>query len=114
MDTFQALADPVRRTLVEQLAVVGEAPAGALAELARERFGISQPTTSKHLKVLREAGVVTMSTDAQRRIYRLDPRPLAEMASWASRQATFWNDRLDALDAHLRPEPSAPTRKEQS
>lgn len=113
MDTFQALADPVRRTLVEQLAQVGESPAGVLADLARERFGISQPTTSKHLKVLREAGVVTTSTDAQRRIYRLDPRPLAEMASWASRQATFWNDRLDALEVHLRPDPSSHARKEQ-
>jgi DNA-binding transcriptional ArsR family regulator len=100
VDTFQALSDPVRRSLVEALAA-GERTAGALADHAHERFGISQPATSKHLKALREAGLVTTTVDAQRRIYRLDPEPLDEVASWARRQARFWTERLDDLEAHL-------------
>ena len=59
MDVFQAVADPVRRSIVERLADAGEASAGQLAEAVRVQFGISQPTTSKHLKVLSEAGLVT-------------------------------------------------------
>jgi DNA-binding transcriptional ArsR family regulator len=101
MDTFQAVADPVRRWIVERLAADGEATAGDLAELTRTEFGISQPATSKHLKVLREAGLVTSTVSAQRRIYRLDPRPLADIADWATRQHRFWNTKLDALTEHL-------------
>lgn len=99
MDVFQAVADPVRRSLVERLAAVGEASAGELASLAREGFGISQPATSKHLRVLREAGVVTSTVAAQRRVYRLEPRALAVLADWATRQQRYWNAKLDALAA---------------
>lgn len=101
MDVFQAVADPVRRSIVERLADAGEASAGQLAEAARVRFGISQPTTSKHLKVLREAGLVTSTVAAQRRVYRLDPRPLSDLADWATRQSGYWNLKLDALEQHL-------------
>ena len=101
MDVFQAVADPVRRSMVERLADRGEVTAGELAELAAERFGIRQPTASKHLKVLREAGLVTSTADAQRRVYRLDPGPLDELAGWAARQTRFWAGRLDALEHHL-------------
>jgi DNA-binding transcriptional ArsR family regulator len=101
VDVFQALADPVRRSIVERLADTGEASAGQLAEAARTRFGITQPTTSKHLKALREAGLVTTTVAAQRRVYRLDPRPLAELAEWASRQNRFWNRKLDLLEQHV-------------
>lgn len=101
MDVFQAVADPVRRSIVERLAATGEATAGQLAEATRVQFGISQPTTSKHLKVLREAGVVTSTVAAQRRVYRLDPHPLSDLADWAARQSRFWNSKLDALERHL-------------
>lgn len=101
MDVFQAVADPVRRSIVERLAATGEASAGQLAELGLSQFGISQPATSKHLRVLREAGVVTSTVAAQRRVYRLDPRPLADLADWATRQGRYWNDKLDALERHL-------------
>ncbi len=101
MDVFQAVADPVRRSIVERLAAAGEASAGQLAEAARMQFGISQPTTSKHLKVLREAGVVTSTVAAQRRVYRLDPRPLDDLAHWAARQSRYWNSKLDAFEQHL-------------
>lgn len=101
MDVFQAVADPVRRSIVERLAEAGEASAGELAESARAAFGITQPTTSKHLRVLREAGVVTSTVAAQRRVYRLDPRPLADLAAWAARQSRYWNAKLDALERHL-------------
>ena len=101
VDVFQAVADPVRRTMVERLADRGEATAGELSALAGELFGIRQPTASKHLKVLREAGVVTSSVDAQRRVYRLETGPLDDLAGWAARQARFWTGRLDALERHL-------------
>lgn len=101
MDVFQAVADPVRRDLVEQLADAGEASAGQLAAAARARFGISQPATSKHLKVLRDAGVVHRTVAAQRRLYRLEPAALQELAAWAERQTRFWEARLAALEGHL-------------
>jgi DNA-binding transcriptional ArsR family regulator len=84
VDVFQAVADKVRRRLVELLAD-GEATAGELAERMHTEFGISQPATSKHLRVLREAGMVTSRVDAQRRVYRLEARPLSEVVDWAQR-----------------------------
>lgn len=101
MDIFQAVADPVRRCIVEQLAREGAASAGRLAEVAYADFGISQPATSRHLRVLRESGVVACTAAAQRRLYRLQPEAVAELADWASRQVAFWNDKLDALEGHL-------------
>ena len=101
VDVFQAIADPVRRSFVERLADAGEATAGQLAASAAAQFGITQPTTSKHLKVLRQAGVVTSTVAAQRRVYRLDPRPLADLADWADRQSRFWQRKLDTLEQHL-------------
>ncbi len=92
------MADPVRRCVVERLADGGDATAGELADLAHRRFGISQPTASKHLKVLREVGVVSSTVDAQRRVYRLERRPLEDLVTWAAHQTRFWTDRLDALE----------------
>jgi DNA-binding transcriptional ArsR family regulator len=109
VDVFQAVADPVRRSIVERLADAGDATAGELADLAHDRFGISQPTASKHLKVLREAGIVTSTVAAQRRVYRLEPRPLDDLAGWAARQTRFWNDRLDVLERHLIDDPGEPS-----
>jgi DNA-binding transcriptional ArsR family regulator len=96
-DVLQALADPTRRRIVELLAQ-GDRSAG---ELAGE-FTVSRPAVSRHLRVLREAGVVTSHADAQRRVYRLEPGPLDELSGWLERTRAFWSDRLDALEVELR------------
>lgn len=96
MDIFHALSDPTRRAIVETLAA-GEAPFGALAE----RFDISRPAVSQHLKILREAGIVVARPDAQRRIYRLDDDAFGELDDWLGRVRRFWNPRLDRLQRAL-------------
>lgn len=72
----------------------------AVGELA-EALKLTQPTTSKHLRVLREVGLVEVKRDAQRRIYAIDPAPLAELDAWLAPYRYLWNDRLDALGRHL-------------
>ncbi len=96
MDAFQALADPTRRHIIEHLAA-GEASFGDLAD----RFAMSRPAVSQHLKVLRDAGFVTARADAQRRIYRLDAAALSEVEAWLERVRRFWNPRLDELARQL-------------
>jgi DNA-binding transcriptional ArsR family regulator len=66
-----------------------------------ERVGLSQPGTSKHLRVLREAGLVRVRADAQRRVYAIDPRPLAELDAWLQPYRRLWDESLDALERHL-------------
>ena len=99
MEVFEALADPTRRRIVELLAE-NERSAGELAG----QFRVSRPAVSKHLRVLREAGVVDVRGDAQKRIYRLEPRALGEAEDWLARHRRFWEQRLDALAAHLEKE----------
>lgn len=96
MDTFAALSDPTRRHIVESLAL-GEASFGELAG----QFDMSRPAVSQHLKVLKEAGIVSSRADAQRRIYRLSDTGLDEVEAWLQKVRTFWNDRLDRLEALL-------------
>lgn len=96
MDTFAALADPTRRQILELL---GEREHSA-GDLAR-RFRISRPAVSRHLRVLREAGLAQARGDAQRRIYRIEAAPLAEVDAWIGRYRGFWSDRLDRLEHHL-------------
>lgn len=91
-----ALAEPHRMAILSMLAE-GERPAGDFVDA----LPIAQPTVSKHLSVLREAGLVTVRKDAQRRLYSLNPAPLAELDAWLARYRRFWSDRLDALEAHL-------------
>jgi DNA-binding transcriptional ArsR family regulator len=98
VNALQALADPTRRRIVELLATDGELSAGELAS----HFDTSRPGVSRHLRVLRELGVVTARTDRQRRLYSLDPAPLAELDNWLARYRDFWTNRLDALDTELR------------
>jgi DNA-binding transcriptional ArsR family regulator len=93
---WAALNDPNRRALLARLR---ERP-HAVGELSGA-LRLSQPTTSKHLRVLRDAGLVRVRTDAQRRIYALDPEPLAELDRWLAPYRALWNDRLDALESHL-------------
>jgi DNA-binding transcriptional ArsR family regulator len=99
MQAFTALADPTRRRIVELLAE-REYAAGDLVE----RFSLSQPAVSQHLRVLREAGLVRVRPDAQRRMYALEPRGLAEIDAWLSRYRRFWSTRLDALERALHEE----------
>ena len=96
MEAFAALSDPTRRHIVELLAD-GERSAG---ELAR-RFTLTQPAVSQHLRTLRDAGLVRVRRDAQRRMYSIDGRGLAKIDEWLSRYRTFWNTRLDALERAL-------------
>lgn len=97
MKAVAALADPTRQTIVELLAD-GELDAGEIAT----RFSISRPAVSRHLRVLREHGLVRVRAEAQRRIYSLDPAPLAELDAWLTHYRGFWENRLDALDTELR------------
>jgi DNA-binding transcriptional ArsR family regulator len=94
--TWAAMSDPHRR---EMLRLLLERPR-AVGELV-ERLGLSQPGTSKHLRVLREAGLVRSHTDAQRRVYALEPAPLAELDAWLAPYRRLWDERLDALERHL-------------
>jgi DNA-binding transcriptional ArsR family regulator len=97
MEAFTALADPVRRDIVAMLAE-RERTAGEIAE----RFdAISRPAVSRHLKVLRRAGLAKVRGDAQRRIYSLDPGPLDETTAWLERQKQIWARKFDDLGAHL-------------
>jgi DNA-binding transcriptional ArsR family regulator len=90
------VAEPRRREILDLLRT-GERPVG---ELVR-RLRLSQPAVSKHLKVLREAGLVDVRQDAQRRLYRLRPEPLAELDAWLAPYRALWNASLDALERHL-------------
>lgn len=94
--TLQVLAEPNRQAILDLLRD-GELPVGDLVA----RLGLSQPATSKHLKVLRDAGMVAVRADAQRRLYRIRPEPLAELDAWLAPYRKFWDARLDRLEAHL-------------
>ena len=97
MQALQALADPTRRRIVELLAD-GDRTAGDIAA----QFPVTRPAVSRHLRVLRETGLVRAREEAQRRVYSLDPAPLAELDDWLGRYRGFWAQRLDALDTQLR------------
>src|SRR5947209_2935939 len=103
--TWSALADPNRRALLELLR---ERPR-RVGELVA-KLGLTQPGTSKHLRVLREAGLVTATTDAQRRVYAINPRPLAELDIWLAPYRQMWEASMDALERHL--DRKAANRKE--
>jgi len=94
--TFEVLAEPTRRRILDLLQP-GEQSVGDLVD----RLGLSQPGVSKHLRVLRDAGLVSVRSDAQRRWYRIRPEPLAEVDAWLEPYRRFWTDRLDALEHHL-------------
>jgi DNA-binding transcriptional ArsR family regulator len=97
VDALAALADPTRLRIVELLAERER----DVSEL-HAHFPISQPAVSRHLRVLREHGLVRSRPEAQRRVYSLDPTPLAELDGWLGRYRPFWAQRLDALETELR------------
>jgi DNA-binding transcriptional ArsR family regulator len=106
MTAFDVIAEPRRRAILDLLAQ-RELPVG---ELVR-RLKMSQPAVSKHLRILRDAGLVSSRIDAQRRQYRLEPGPLAEVDKWLAPYRAFWTRRLDQLEAHLEKEERRGRRK---
>ncbi len=93
---LQVLAEP-RRLAILELLRDGERPVGELVD----HLALSQPAVSKHLRVLREAGLVEARVDAQRRLYRIRPEPLADLDAWLAPYRALWTARLDRLEAHL-------------
>ena len=93
---FEIIAEPNRRAIFSLL-VASEQSVG---EIERQ-LGMPQPTVSKHLRVLREAGLVEATVDAQRRLYRLNPEPLQEVDAWLAPFRLFWSAHVDALERHL-------------
>jgi DNA-binding transcriptional ArsR family regulator len=96
VDAFTALAEPTRRRILGEL-LASERDVGELAAA----LDVSQPTMSKHLKVLRETGFVSPRPDAQRRVYRLEPGPLLDLDRWLAPYREMWTRHLDALERHL-------------
>lgn len=96
MSLFQVLAEPHRRQILDLL-LASERPVGHLVE----ELALSQPAVSKHLRILREAGLVEVRGDAQRRLYRVCPEPLRALDSWLAPYRRMWGARLDELEAHL-------------
>jgi DNA-binding transcriptional ArsR family regulator len=103
MQTFVALADPTRRQIVEMLAA-GELTSGDIGQ----HFAISAPAISQHLKVLKEARLVTARVDGQRRIYALDAAGIGEIDLWLQQIRRFWRGRLDELERQLSTLPAVP------
>jgi DNA-binding transcriptional ArsR family regulator len=103
---FEIIAEPNRRAILSLLVSSQQ----SVGEIERQ-LRMPQPTVSKHLRVLRDAGFVESTVDAQRRLYRLKPEPLQELDAWLDRFRRFWSDQVDALERHLdRMDPVTPTR----
>jgi DNA-binding transcriptional ArsR family regulator len=95
-NTFEVVAEPARRAILDLL-IEGPRPVGELVE----ETGLSQPNTSRHLRVLRDAGLVTSKPDGQRRLYELRPEGLSELERWLAPYRRLWRGSLDALERHL-------------
>ena len=120
-DAFSAIAEPRRRAIIELLASGGPRSVGVLVEALR----LPQPAVSKHLGVLRDAGLVAATRDGRRRLYRLEPREIKAVHEWTSRFERFWVHQLDRIkqraertvrSSHGRtlPIPQSPTRRSES
>jgi DNA-binding transcriptional ArsR family regulator len=111
MESFEIIAEPSRRAILSLL-VSSEQSVGEIERQLR----MPQPTVSKHLRVLREAGFVESTVDAQRRLYRLKPEPFQEVDAWLAQFRRFWSAHIDALERHLdrmnhdRMNPPTPTK----
>jgi DNA-binding transcriptional ArsR family regulator len=104
---FEIIAEPNRRAILSLLVSSQQ----SVGEIERQ-LRMTQPTVSKHLRVLRDAGFVESTVDAQRRLYRLRPEPLQEVDAWLAPFRRFWSAHVDALERHLdRIHPSAPTKR---
>jgi DNA-binding transcriptional ArsR family regulator len=108
MDVFEAIAEPSRRELLDLLAE-RERPAG---ELVDHLHRLTQPAVSRHLRILREVGLVDVRPDGQRRIYALRADRLIEIENWISRYRKYWPRHLDALEQHLdQTQPAQPQKQ---
>jgi DNA-binding transcriptional ArsR family regulator len=106
---FEIIAEPNRRAILSMLAISEQ----SVGEIER-RLRMSQPTVSKHLRVLRESGFVEATVDAQRRLYRLKPEPFREVDAWLAQFRRFWSAHVDALERHLdRMDEPSPSSKNQ-
>jgi len=104
---FEIIAEPNRRAILSLLASCEQ----SVGEIERQ-LRMPQPTVSKHLRVLRDAGFVESTVDAQRRLYRLKPEPLQELDAWLAQFRGFWSAHVDALERHLdRMDQSIPTKR---
>ncbi|MCA8959883.1 MAG: helix-turn-helix transcriptional regulator [Planctomycetes bacterium] len=103
---FRAIADPVRRRILDRLAVEGETPALNLGD----GFAASQPALSKHLRVLRDAGLVRVRRSGRSQLYSLRPAPLRDVDQWIDLYRRFWEERLDDLGRHLDRNPDSDDR----
>jgi DNA-binding transcriptional ArsR family regulator len=104
---FEIIAEPSRRAILSLLASSQQ----SVGEIERH-LRMTQPTVSKHLRVLREAGFVESTVDAQRRLYQLKPEPLQEVDDWLAQFRRFWSAHVDALERHLdRMDQSVPTKR---
>ena len=107
MESFEIIAEPNRRAILSLLVSSQQ----SVGEIERQ-LRMTQPTVSKHLRVLREAGFVESTVDAQRRLYRLKPEPLQEVDAWLAPFRRFWSAHVDALERHLnRMDQSTPTKR---
>jgi DNA-binding transcriptional ArsR family regulator len=97
MDMFTALADPTRRDILEMLAIKGQLAAGDIYD----RFDISAPAISQHLKVLREADLVRVEKQAQLRLYKINPAKISEFEHWIEKLRQSWEEKFSRLDALL-------------
>ena len=97
---FDILGDPRRRRILELLAD-GEQTSGAITDVIRAEFGLSQPAVSQHLRVLRDSGFTSVRAEGARRFYAVEPAPLSEVDAWLDRFRRFWDQRLDALETEL-------------
>jgi len=97
MDTFQALADPTRRTIIEMIARKGQLNASDIYD----KFDVSHPAISQHLKVLRITNILQVEKKAQQRIYKINTESLQEFENWISKMKSYWNARFDVLDEVL-------------
>jgi DNA-binding transcriptional ArsR family regulator len=104
--TIEAIAEPTRRLILDELRS-GENPVQTLVE----RLAISQPAVSKHLRVLRDAGLVAVRPDGQRRLYSLRPEPLMELDDWLEPYRQMWRNSLDKLEHHLSEPPISRSKK---
>ncbi len=100
MDTFQALADPTRRTIIELIAKNGNLSASDIYG----KFKVSHPAVSQHLKVLRVTNILQVEKKAQQRIYKINTQSLQEFENWISKMKSYWNERFDVLDEVLKNE----------
>jgi len=103
LSTFEVIAEPTRRKILDLL----RSSELSVTDLV-QTLGLAQPAVSKHLKVLRDAGLVSCEVDAQRRLYRLRPEPLRELDSWVAPYRRHWSTHLDTLERHLTTMPDVP------